>query len=164
MIISIGSDHHGIQIRIKLCDMVRKLGHEVKEYGPPLESKEPVDYPDIAAQVARDVSTHESDRGILICGTGLGMCIVANKFPGVRAAPVADEFTAEMSRRHNDLNVLCMSGDMLTEKMIDQLVEIWISAPFEGGRHIRRLEKIANIEKKLHTEVTDENYGADAKQ
>lgn len=136
---------------MKLCDMVRKFGHEVKEYGPSLETAEPVDYPDIAALVAKDVSTHESDRGILICGTGLGMCIVANKFPGVRAAPVSDELTAEMSRRHNDLNVLCMSGDMLSEKMIDQLVEVWISASFEGGRHVRRIEKIANLEKKIHT-------------
>ena len=149
MNISIGSDHHGILIRMKLCDMIRQLGHTVKDHGPMVEETEPVDYPDIASLVAGEISTGESDRGILICGTGLGMCIVANKFPGVRAAPVSDELTAELSRRHNDLNVLCLSGDMLSEKMIDQLVEIWVTTPFEGGRHARRIDKIVNIEKEL---------------
>ncbi len=146
MIISIGSDHHGVLIRMKLCDMVRQLGHEVKDHGPTMENTEPVDYPDIARQVAKEISEGEADRGILICGTGLGMCIVANKYPGIRAAPVSDELTAELSRRHNDLNVLCLSGDMLSEKMIDRLVDIWVSTEFEGGRHARRLEKIANLE------------------
>ncbi len=146
MIISIGSDHHGVLIRMKLCDMVRQLGHEVKDHGPTMEDAEPVDYPDIAGQVAREISNGEADRGILICGTGLGMCIVANKYPGIRAAPVSDELTAELSRRHNDLNVLCLSGDMLSEKMIDRLVDIWVSTQFEGGRHARRLDKIASLE------------------
>ncbi len=149
MKISLGSDHHGVPIRMKLYDMIRQLGHEVKDHGPTSADSGPVDYPDIAAQVAEEVSRGESDRGILICGTGLGMCIVANKFPGVRAAPIADELSAEMSRRHNDLNVLCMSGDMLSEKMIDRLVEIWISTEFEGGRHSRRIEKIKEIEDQL---------------
>ena len=149
MVISIGSDHHGILIRMKLCDMIRQLGHEVKEHGPTLEHKGPVDYPDIAGRVAGEISRGESERGILICGTGLGMCIVANKFSGVRAAPVTDELTAEMSRRHNDLNILCLSGDMLSEKMIDHLVEIWISTPFDGGRHARRIDKIVQLEKEI---------------
>jgi len=149
MIISIGSDHHGILIRMKLCDMIRQLGHTVNDHGPAAEDTEPVDYPDIASQVAGEISSGEADRGILICGTGLGMCIVANKFSGVRAAPVTDELTAELSRRHNDLNILCLSGDMLSEKMIDHLVEIWISTPFDGGRHTRRIEKITNLENTL---------------
>ena len=146
MVISIGSDHHGVLIRMKLCDMVRQLGHEVRDHGPTADDTQAVDYPDIAAAVAQEISTGQAERGILICGTGLGMCIAANKFPGVRAAPVTDELTAEMSRRHNDLNVLCLSGDMLSEKMIDHLVEIWIATAFEGGRHARRIDKIINIE------------------
>lgn len=148
MKISIGSDHHGMQIRLQLAESIRQLGHEVNDYGPTTTEEGPVDYPDIAAQVAREVSEQKSDRGILICGTGIGMCIVANKFPGVRAASIVDEHMSEMSRRHNDLNVLCVSGDMLSGKTIDQLVEIWLTTPFEGGRHNRRLEKIKELEKK----------------
>ena len=105
-----------------------------------------MDYPDIAAAVARRVSAGEVDRGILICGTGLGMCIAANKFPGVRAAPCHDDLTAEMSRRHNDLNVLCLSGDILGERLVDRLVAIWLSTEFEGGRHARRVQKISELE------------------
>ena len=86
------------------------------------------------------------DRGILVCGTGVGMCIAANKIPGVRAAPCHDDITAEVSRRHNDLNVLCLSGDLLGEKLADRLVEIWLKTPFEGGRHARRNQKIAALE------------------
>ncbi|MGL6196911.1 MAG: ribose 5-phosphate isomerase B [Thermoguttaceae bacterium] len=152
MKISIGSDHHGVSIRLKLGEMIRQLGHEVIDHGPSATDTQPVDYPDVAVQVAREVSNKEVDRGVLICGTGFGMCIVANKFTGVRAAPISDEFSAELSRRHNDLNVLCLSGDMLTEQMIDRLVEIWIATPFEGGRHLRRIDKITEIEKQVRQE------------
>ena len=107
-----------------------------------------VDYPDVAARVGSTVSKGDVDRGILICGTGIGMSIAANKFPGVRAAPCHDDLTAEMSRRHNDLNVLCLSADMLGEKLIDRMVEIWLNTPFEGGRHARRVDKIAELEQK----------------
>jgi ribose 5-phosphate isomerase B len=86
------------------------------------------------------------DRGILICGTGIGMCIAANKVSGVRAAPCHDTITAEMSRRHNDANVLCLSGDMLGEELIDRMVRIWLATEFEGGRHARRVEKIQRFE------------------
>ena len=89
----------------------------------------------------------EVDRGMLVCGTGIGMAITANKFPGVRATTCHDEVTAEMCRRHNDVNVLCLSGDMLGERQIDRLVEIWLTTPFDGGRHARRLEKIAGVER-----------------
>ena len=92
------------------------------------------------------MSTGEVDRGILLCGSGIGMCIAANKIPGVRAAPCHDDLSAEMSRRHNDLNVLCLSADMLGERLIDRLVEVWLSTPFEGGRHSRRIEKITELE------------------
>lgn len=146
MKILIGSDHHGVQVRVDLSGFVRRLGHEVIDVGPDPENIEPVDYPDVAKVVAGAVSRGEADRGILICGTGIGMSIVANKFPGVRAAPVIDELTAEMSRRHNDLNVLCLSGDLLTEVMIDRVVDIWLKSEFAGGRHKRRNDKIAELE------------------
>jgi len=120
------------------------LGHEVVDVGT--FSPDPVDYPDIAERVGRMIQQKEVDRAILICGTGLGMCIAANKIPGVRAAPCHDDLTAEMSRRHNDANVLCLSADMLGEQLIDRMVEIWLSTPFEGGRHARRISKIAQLE------------------
>ena len=145
MRIAIGSDHRGHAIRAKVVELLQRLGHEVLDVGT--RTADPVDYPDFAALVARKVSACEVERGILICGTGLGMCIAANKFPGVRAAPCHDDLTAEMSRRHNDLNVLCLSADMLGERLIDRMIEIWLNTPFEGGRHARRVEKIAQFEK-----------------
>ncbi len=144
MRIAIGSDHHGVEMRAKVAQLLGRLGQEVVDVGA--HGEENVDYPDIGADVARRVSRGEVDRGILICGTGLGMCIVANKFPGVRAAPVHEDLTADLARRHNDLNVLCLSGDMLGEKLVDRLIEIWLTTEFEGGRHARRNEKIVELE------------------
>ena len=150
MRIAVGSDHRGCSIRAKVIDLLNRLGHEVIDVGT--ATSEPVDYPDVAAEVARRVSRHEVDRGVLVCGTGLGMCIAANKFPGVRAAPCHDDLTAEMSRRHNDLNVLCLSADLLGERLVDRMVELWMNTPFEGGRHARRVEKIAELERQLEAE------------
>jgi ribose 5-phosphate isomerase B len=144
MKIAVGSDHRGVQMRLQLVAFLNQLGQEVIDLGS--NSQDDVDYPDIAESVARKVGDGEVERGILICGTGLGMCIVANKIPGVRAAPCHDDVTAELSRRHNDLNVLCLSGDVLGEKLADRLVAIWLSTPFEGGRHARRTQKIAEFE------------------
>ncbi len=144
MHIAVGSDHRGSTLKAKIVKHLAKLGHEVIDLGT--HGRGSVDYPDIAAQVAQKVSDQEVQRGILICGTGLGMSIVANKFPGVRAAPCHDDVTAEMSRRHNDLNVLCLSGDMLGERLVDRLVDIWLKTEFEGGRHARRVQKIADLE------------------
>jgi ribose 5-phosphate isomerase B len=146
MRIIVGSDHRGFQVKQKVIDLARRLGHEVIDEGT--NGNGSVDYPDVAARVGSTVSKGEVDRGILICGTGIGMSIAANKFPGVRAAPCHDDLTAEMSRRHNDLNVLCLSADMLGEKLIDRMVEIWLNTPFEGGRHARRVDKIAELEQK----------------
>ena len=145
MRIAVGSDHRGYMMRTKVVDLLSRLGHEVIDEGS--FDEESVDYPDVAALVARKVSENAVDRGILICGTGLGMCIAANKFPGVRAAPCHDDLTAELSRRHNNLNVLCLSGDMLGERLVDRLVEIWLNTEFEAGRHERRVSKIARFEK-----------------
>lgn len=145
MRISIGSDHRGFQMKTKLVDVLQQLGHDVNDAGT--HSAESCDYPDIASQVARQVSCREVDRGILICGTGIGMQITANKFQGVRATTCHDEFTAEMCRRHNDVNVLCLSADMLGERRVDQLVKLWLTTEFEGGRHARRIDKISDIER-----------------
>ncbi len=144
MRIAVGSDHRGFTIKEKIIELLKRLQHEVTDVGA--YTSDSCDYPDIASHVASKVSKGEVDRGILICGTGIGMCIAANKFPGVRAAPCHDDLTAEMSRRHNDLNVMCLSADMLGEKLIDRMLEIWLKTQFEGGRHARRVEKISEIE------------------
>ena len=144
MRIAIGSDHRGFEVKRRIASVLQQMGHEVVDFGP--QSGESVDYPDYAFQVARAVSARQVDRGVLICGTGIGMCIAANKVPGVRAAPCHDSITAEMSRRHNDANVLCLSADLLGEELIDRMVRIWLETEFEGGRHARRVEKIVRFE------------------
>ncbi len=145
MRIAIGSDHRGYQVKGKIIELLQRLNHEVLDVGT--NGTESVDYPDFAQMVAVKVGGGEVDRGILICGSGIGMAIAANKIAGVRAAPCHDDLTAEMSRRHNDLNLLCLSADMLGEKLIDRMVEIWLNTPFEGGRHARRVEKIGQLER-----------------
>ena len=151
MRIAVGTDHRGFDIRGKVVELLKQLGHEVIDVGT--SSPEAVDYPDIAADVAYKVSRGEVERGILVCGTGLGMCIAANKVRGVRAAPCHDDLTAEMSRRHNDSNVLCLSADLLGERLIDRMIEIWLTTPFEGGRHARRVEKITELEREVEGEM-----------
>lgn len=147
MRIAIGSDHRGYHLKEKLSNILRTKGHEVSDEGT--DVTEAVDYPDFAAIVGKKVSDGTVDRGILICGTGIGMAITANKFPGVRAAACTDEVTAEIARRHNDLNVLCLSADMLSPRVVERMVEIWIETEFEGGRHLRRVEKIKKIESEI---------------
>lgn len=144
MRISVGSDHRGFEVKERLIELLKRLGHEVCDEGT--TSQESVDYPDFAFAVSHKVSAGQVDRGILICGTGIGMTITANKFPGVRAAVCMDAVTAEISRRHNDLNVLCLAGDLLGKRNIDQLVEVWLKTEFDGGRHARRLAKVASCE------------------
>jgi ribose 5-phosphate isomerase B len=144
MKIAIGSDHRGYDVKRRVISVLENLGHEVLDVGP--QKRESVDYPDYAFQVALAVSEGRVDRGVLICGTGIGMCIAANKVHGVRAAPCHDSITAEMSRRHNDANVLCLSADLLGEELIDRMVRIWLETEFEQGRHARRVEKITKFE------------------
>ena len=144
MKIAIGCDHRGVDAKARLVATLKELGHDVTDVGA--NAPESVDYPDFAANVARRVGRKEVDRGILVCGTGIGMCIAANKVRGVRAAPCHDSITAEMSRRHNDANVICLSADLTGEELIDRMVRIWLETPFEGGRHARRVEKITKIE------------------
>jgi ribose 5-phosphate isomerase B len=144
MKIAIGSDHRGFDAKRRLVPVLRQLGHEVHDIGP--DGNDSVDYPDYAYQVAKSVSDGTVDRGILICGTGIGMCIAANKVKGVRAAPCHDSITVEMSRLHNDANVLCLSADLLGDELIGRMVRQWLETEFEGGRHARRVEKIKRIE------------------
>lgn len=144
MKISIGSDHRGFDAKKRIMALLENLGHEVTDVGP--FGNESVDYPDFALEVANAVGTGQVDRGILICGTGIGMCIAANKVPKVRAAPCHDSITAEMSRRHNNANVLCLSADLLGDELIDRMIRIWLSTEFEGGRHARRVDKITRYE------------------
>ena len=144
MKIAVASDHRGYVIKGKIVALIVELGHQPTDMGT--DSSESVDYPDFGAKVARAVSERAVDRGILICGTGMGMCITANKFPGVRACTCHDDLTAEMSRRHNDANVLCLSADLLGDRLVNRMVEIWLKTEFEGGRHARRVEKIGQIE------------------
>jgi ribose 5-phosphate isomerase B len=152
MRIAIGSDHRGYETKCKLVTLLQQLGHEVADVGP--AGRDSVDYPDFAFQVATAVSEGRADRGILICGSGIGMCIAANKVHGVRAAPCHDSITAEMSRRHNDANVLCLSADLLGEELIERMARIWLETPFDGGRHARRVEKITRFEDGEHHGVS----------
>lgn len=144
MRVAVGSDHRGFEVKQLLLDIIPALGHVVVDQGT--DSRDSVDYPDIAAKVSRLVCTHEVDRGILICGTGIGMSIAANKFLGIRAAICNDAVTAEISRRHNDLNVLCLSGDLLGQRNIESIIKVWLETEFEGGRHARRIKKVAQLE------------------
>lgn len=144
MKVALGSDHRGFDVKRRILSVLQQLNHEAVDFGP--SSTDSVDYPDFAFLVAQSVSEGKADRGILICGTGIGMCIAANKVKGIRAAPCHDSITAEMSRRHNDANVLCLSADLLGEELIDRMVRIWLETEFEAGRHARRVEKIRKRE------------------
>ena len=149
MKIGIASDHRGYQMKNRMLQLLESIDNvdDRVDYGP--QDVSTVDYPDYAALVAKGVASGEVDRGILICGTGIGMCITANKFSGVRAATCHDSVTAEYSRLHNDANVLCLSADQLSDQLADQIVRIWLKTEFEQGRHARRLQKIADIERQI---------------
>lgn len=145
MKIAVASDHRGIACKSQIIEQLKSMGHQADDFGT--NTTDSVDYPDYAGKVSKAISDGSYDRGILICGTGIGMCITANKFIGVRAAPVHDELTADLSRRHNDANVLCMSADLVGEDLMKRMIDVWVNTPFEGGRHARRLDKIHQIEK-----------------
>ena len=144
MRVAVASDHRGVAIKRDLLTQISQLGHEAIDMGP--DDVASVDYPDYALKVAKSIHDGTVDRGVLICGTGIGMCIAANKYPGVLAAPCHDELTAKMSRLHNDANVLCFSAELLGDQLISRMVETWLTTEFEGGRHARRIEKIRQIE------------------
>ena len=151
MKIAVGNDHRGVTVKQRLVGLLKELGHDVDDLGA--NGAASVDYPDYAIRVAEGVHQGRVDRGILVCGTGHGMCIAANKVPGVRAANCRDVIDAELSRRHNDANVMCLSADLIGEEQIEKMVKTWLTTDFEGGRHARRTEKISAYEKD-HTEGT----------
>lgn len=145
MKIAISSDHRGYKAKQRIIEWLRQDNHEVTDCG--CDNAESCDYPDMAKLAAGHVSTGEAERAILICGTGLGMSIAANKLRGVRAALCHDELTAQFSRKHNDANVLCLPADLIGDQLISLIVKCWLSTKFEGGRHARRIEKIESIER-----------------
>ena len=147
MNVAIASDHRGVRVRGQIVTEVATLGHNARDLGP--ETPDSVDYPDFARDVCELVLSGEADRGILICGTGIGMCIAANKFPGIRAVTCHDDITAELSRRHNDANVMCLSADLLGDRLLGRIVGLWLATEYEGGRHQRRLEKVAKLEQEF---------------
>lgn len=140
MKIIIGSDHAGYRMKERVKAHLKERGIEAEDVGT--HSEESVDYTDFGKDVARKVSHGDFDRGILICGTGLGMSMVANRFPGVRAGLANDMFSAVMSRRHNDSNILVLGGRLIGDALAVQLVDTWLDTQFEGGRHQRRLDKM----------------------
>jgi ribose 5-phosphate isomerase B len=148
MKVAIGSDHRGFQAKEAIKRFLIQMGHDLSDFGACADQS--TDYPDIAVPVCVAVSRNEADRGILLCGSGIGMSMVANKVPGIRAALCHDELTAEMSRRHNDANVLCMAGDLLGDELMRRMVEVWMATEFEGGRHERRINKMMKIEEGLN--------------
>lgn len=145
MKISIGSDHAGFELRKKLIDKIASLGHEAVDRGPFASSS--VDYPDFAALVAEDVVNGTAERGVLVCGTGIGMSIAANKVKGVRAAVCRSEYEARMARAHNDANVLCLGERVTGLGLGGAIAAEFLAQPFEGGRHERRVKKISDLEK-----------------
>ena len=138
--IVIASDHAGVDLKARVIELVREAGYDARDLGPADTSS--VDYPDFAHEVALAVTSGLAKTGILICGTGIGMSMAANRHPGVRAALCHDAFTAEMARLHNDANVLCLGARVVGVGVVEQMVKIFLGTDFEGDRHQRRINKI----------------------
>jgi ribose 5-phosphate isomerase B len=146
MKLAIASDHGGFSLKESLIQSLKEKKIDVIDLGN--HGTESVDYPDYAIKVAEMVSEGKVEAGLLMCGTGIGMCIVANKFKNVRAAVVSDAYSARMAKEHNNANILCIGGRVVDPKKGEEIVRAWLTANFEGGRHDRRLDKIREIEKK----------------
>lgn len=142
--IALGCDHGGLNIKNAVINYLKDKGIEYKDYG--CYTSESVDYPVYAYKVASSVAEGEAELGILCCGTGIGISMAANKVKGIRAAVVGNEFSAEMTRRHNDSNILCMGGRVSTEEEAVKYADIFLNTPFEGGRHTKRVDMITDIE------------------
>ncbi|MSQ90719.1 MAG: ribose 5-phosphate isomerase B [Phycisphaerales bacterium] len=142
--VAIGSDHRGTAVAQAIECQLRMDGFNVQLLGD--TSGVPTDYPDIAWKVSQEIVAKRADRGILICGTGIGMAIAANKVAGIRAALALDELSAQLSRSHNDANVLCLSADLLGQTLVKRIVAVWMRTNYDAGRHARRLAKITRIE------------------
>ncbi|MCE5187287.1 MAG: ribose 5-phosphate isomerase B [Planctomycetaceae bacterium] len=144
MKIAVANDHRGHNAVEQIKAIIAQLGFECLDFST--SGEQPVDYPDTAWLASTAVSDKRADRAILVCGTGIGMCIAANKIKGIRAALCFDELAAKLSREHNDANVLCLSGDLIGPTMMRKVVETWLTTEFVGGRHLRRVKKIKAIE------------------
>jgi ribose 5-phosphate isomerase B len=148
MKIAIGADHAGLALKQHLVATLTRLGHQIDDLGT--HDSEPVDYPEICANVARAVVARRADRGIVVGGSGQGEQMAANKVPGTRAALCNDLYTARLSRQHNDANVLALGGRIVACALADEIVALWLTTEFEGGRHLRRIQQIAELEKRDH--------------
>ena len=142
--IAIACDHGGLDIKNAIIKSLEEKGIEYKDFGT--YTSDSVDYPEYAYKAAKAVAEGECEKGIICCGTGIGVCIVANKVKGIRAATVTNEFCAEMTRRHNDSNVICMGGRVIDEATAVKLADIFLSTPFDGDRHTKRVNMIKEIE------------------
>ena len=152
MKIALAADHVGFALKEKVREYLKCRGLEVEDYGP--ANAESVDYPDFAEKVAAQVAAKQADYGVLVCGTGIGMMIAANKVPGIRAVAANDTISARMAREHNNANVLTLGGRMIDAASMRQIVDTWLSTPFAGGRHQRRLQKIETLDQRYHAEKT----------
>lgn len=146
MRIAIGCDHGGIVLKPAVVEYLREKGHEVVDFGS--FDNERVDYPVYAEKVARAVASGDCAKGVLLCGTGIGMSIAANKVKGIRAAVLSDEFSAAACSAHNDANILCLGGRVVSPEKAVKLTDLWLSTPFEGDRHVRRLDMIAALDER----------------
>ena len=145
MKVALCSDHRGYRAKECVKTMLQRGGHQVEDFG--CHDPTSCDYPDWAIPASQSIAAGQSNVGIMFCGTGIGMSITANKVRGIRAALCHDELTAELARKHNDANVLCLPADLVGEELMKRIVEVWFSTAFEGGRHTRRNEKIARFER-----------------
>ncbi|HTM09545.1 MAG TPA: ribose 5-phosphate isomerase B [Verrucomicrobiae bacterium] len=155
--IVIGSDHGGVALKDFLVEKLRARSIAVEDVGT--KGGDSVDYPDFASRVAEKIASGSAERGILLCTSGIGMSMVANKYPGVRAALVHEPKGAQMSREHNDANVLVLGGGVVEPSMAEKILDIWLETPFAGGRHQRRVDKIAQVERELGTRLEGKTKG-----
>jgi ribose 5-phosphate isomerase B len=147
--IAIASDHGGFDLKESIIAHLLNIGLKAYDLGP--HNGDPVDYPDFGIKLAEEVSGKKVERGIVICGTGIGMSIVVNRFPGIRGTLCSDLFTAKLCREHNDSNILIMGGRLIGKGLAAEIVTTWLNTPFEGGRHQRRLDKINQIDTSLNS-------------
>jgi len=152
-VVALGSDHAGFPLKEDLKTWLIARGYDVVDLGT--QSAESVDYPDFAAGVGSAIAAGKADRGVLVCGTGIGMAMAANKVPGVRAAACSDAFSARMSREHNDANILALGARITARDAAIEILEIWLGAEFAGGRHARRVEKILALDRAREQESSD---------
>ncbi len=144
MKLAIGSDHVGIELKTIIIDYVKELGYEIEDFGP--FSKERADYPRYGSTVAKEVALGSFDGGILICGTGIGISIAANKVPGIRAAVCSEPYSAKLSKEHNNTNIIAFGSRVVGMELAKMIVKAWLDAKFEGGRHANRIKMISEIE------------------